>query len=101
LLSDWSFGEQEPILQNKLGQLTTYRVRCATEFAQLAEEYRLAIDAYLATRTSKKFAERDASSRAVRSLLTKITAALNTLDDRRAQLTARLASAQGPLGRLP
>jgi hypothetical protein len=101
LLSDWSFGEQEPILQNKLGQLTTYRVRCATEFAQLAEEYRLAIDAYLATRTSKKFAERDASSRAVRSLLTKITAALNTLDDRREQLTARLASAQGPVGRLP
>lgn len=101
LISDWAFGEQEAILQNKLGQLRAYRVRCAAEFGGIAEEYRAAIETYLSTRASGKLAERDASSRGVKSLLKKMTAALNTLDNRRAQLAARLASTQRAEGRLP
>lgn len=101
LLSDWSFGEQEPVLRNKLAQLTTYRVRCATEFAPLADGYRATIDSYLTTRISKKLAARDASSRAVRSLLNKTTGALNAIDHRRAELAAQLSNSQSVAGRVP
>ena len=92
LMSDWEFHKQEPILRGKVEQLAAMRLHMPQEFANLGDQYRLAIDQYLAVRTSKKMAGRHASDRQVKKLLGSIQVQLAMLDERRMALNARVST---------
>ncbi len=86
LISEWAFREQEPILRNKVNQLSALRVRVPQEFVAITDDYRIAIERYLTIRSSKKMVDRDPSSRQVRALVTDVITSLSALDKRRSQL---------------
>jgi hypothetical protein len=94
IINDWSFQEQLPVLQAKVGQLQTARFRLPGEVVRLADSYRLTIEKYLQARNGAWFemTARAATARAV--------AELNALDAERERLTnAVLAGKQA--GRFP
>ncbi len=88
VVSEWALGEQEPLLQNKIGQLRHLRLRVPAEFQVLVDGYRGAIESHLAGRV--KLADKDPASRKVRKLTEATVAKLNKLDAARNDLHAKL-----------
>jgi hypothetical protein len=82
VVRDWPMEEQLALLNARLAQLQTARLRWPGPFATLAESYRLTIEKYLQSRGARA----DAPGR---SAVQRAVSELDTLDAQRAQLPGK------------
>jgi hypothetical protein len=91
VLNDWSFPQQEPLLQRKLEQLRAAQLHCTSNLTALVAGYHDALAKYLETRRNpgRLFTERR-TRRAVEQAVEE----LNELDELRARMSGGGAAAE-------
>jgi hypothetical protein len=98
ILREWDYARQEPILRQKVNQISALLLRVPPETRELAEGYGRILTEYVRQRTPSpaRIRRHQHIEPSVRMIINGTVRDLDELDERRAALRQRLTSGEGP-----